>query len=134
MDQHFVSFTTPKTKTMPPVRTETQERMKAALPALRVIHHKYAARVARQATLLHLAAKKLHALQRALEKEATAAAGAGYKEWHDVGYDEHGALAEQTERGETGPGLVDIVDTARAIAHYAGRVAGEAAPPALPSE
>ena len=119
---------------MPPVRTETQERMKAALPALRTIHHKYAARVARQATLLHFAAKKLHALQRALEKEATAAAGAGYKEWHDVGYDEHGALAEQTERGETGPGLVDIVDTARAMAHYAGRVAGEAAPPALPSE
>ena len=29
--------------------------MKAALPALRLIHHKYAARVARQATLLHLA-------------------------------------------------------------------------------
>ena len=51
-----------------------------------------------------MTAKKLHALQRALEKEAEAAAGAGYKEWpghwHDVGYDEHGALAEQTERGE----------------------------------
>jgi hypothetical protein len=64
---------------MPPVRTETQERMKAAVPALLVIHHKYAARVARQATLLHLAAKKLHALQRALEKEATAAAGKGFR-------------------------------------------------------
>ena len=113
-----------------------RERMEAALPALRVIHHKYAARVARQATLLHLAAAKLHALQRALEKEAEVAAGKGYREWHDVGYDEHRPLAEQTERGElpTGPGLVDIVDTARAIAHYAGRVAGEAVPPALPSE
>ena len=74
--------------------------MKAALPALRTIHHKYAARVALQATLLHLTAKKLHALQRALEKEAEAAAGKGYREWHDVGYDEHRPLAEQTERGE----------------------------------
>jgi hypothetical protein len=121
---------------MPPVRTETHERMKAALQGLRLIHHKYAARVAHQATLLHLTAKKLHALQRALEKEATAAAGKGYREWRDVGYDEHGPLAEQTERGElpTGPGLVDIVDTARAIALYAGRVAGEAVAPALPSE
>ncbi len=100
--------------------------MTAALQALRLIHHKYTARVARQATLLHLTAKKLHALQRALEE----------KMWHDVGYDEHRPLAEQTERVElpTGQGLVDIVDTARAIAHYVGRVAGEAVPPALPSE
>ncbi len=88
--------------------------MKAALPALLVIHHKYAARVAWQATLLHMTAKKLHALQRALEKEAAAEAAAGEL--------------------LTGPGLVDIVDTGRAIAMYAGRVAGEAAPPALPSE
>ena len=121
---------------MPPVKTEKQERMKAALPALRTIHHKYAARVARQATLLHMTAKRLQALQRAIEKEAKAVAGVGYKEWHDVGYDMNGPLDEILERGEIpeGPGIVDIVDTARAIATYAGRVAGEAVAPPLPSE
>jgi hypothetical protein len=30
---------------MPPVRTETHEQMKAVLPTLRAIHHKYAAKV-----------------------------------------------------------------------------------------
>ena len=59
--------------TMPPVRTETHERMRAALPALRAIQ----VRGARRATLLHLTAKKLHALQRAMEKATAAAAGAG---------------------------------------------------------
>jgi hypothetical protein len=33
-----------------------------------------------------------------------------------------------------GPGLVDVVELARDIAAYAGRVAGEAVPPPLPSE
>jgi hypothetical protein len=63
--------------------------MKAAVPALRAIHHKYAGRMARQATLLHLTAKKLHALQRALEKEAEEAAGKGAR------YDEHVDKREQ---------------------------------------
>ncbi len=60
-------------------------------------------------------------LRRAIEKEALAEALAGYKEWHDVGYDMHGALEEQTFCGElpTRPGIVDIVDTSRAIAAYA---------------
>jgi hypothetical protein len=39
-------------------------------------------------------------------------------------------------RGEIslGPGIVDILDTSRAIAAYATRVAAEANPPPLPSE
>ncbi len=64
--------------------------------------------------------KELQGLQRAIEKEAWAAAAAEYKEWHYVGYDMHGALEEQTFREElqTGKGIMNIVDTACAIAAY----------------
>ncbi len=50
-----------------------------------------------------------------MKKEARAAAAARYKEWHDVGYDAHGQLEKQAEREDiqAGPGIVDIVDTAR---------------------
>ena len=91
---------------------------------LRKIHHKHAAKVARQAKILHWAAKSLLRTQKQIEKEAVAAAGKDYKLDHSVGFDEHGPLDEQTERGDlpTGPGLVDIVDTARAIEMYASRV------------
>ncbi len=41
---------------MSPFRNETQEQMRAALQALQAIHNKYAAKVARQATLLHMTA------------------------------------------------------------------------------
>ena len=121
---------------MPRVSTATHKRMEAALPALRAIHHKYAARVARQAAVVHLAAKRLLALQKAIEREARAVAGAEYKEWHEVGYEMHESLAEQTERGDlpTGAGIVDLVTTAREIADYAERVAAAREPPTLPSE
>ncbi len=53
-----------------------------------------------------------------------------------VGLDEHGPLADQNERGDMpeGPGRVDIVDTARAMADYAAGVAAEESPHDLPSE
>ena len=121
---------------MPRVITPTHKRMMAALPVLRAIHHKYAVQVARQAAVVHLAAKRLLALQKAIEREALAVAGPEYKEWHDVGYDTYGSLQEQTEQGETplGAGIVDLVTTARQSADYAGRVAAEREPPTLPSE
>ncbi len=46
------------------------------------------------------------------------------------------AIHQQNYRGEIalGPGIIDILDTSRAIAAYATRVAAEAIPPPLPSE
>ena len=121
---------------MPRVSTATHKRMMEALPALRTIHHKYAARVARQAAVVHMAAKRLVALQKAIEREAEAVAGQEYREWHDVGYDTYGSLKEHTDEGETqlGAGLADLVETAREIVRYAERVAAEREPPTLPSE
>ena len=141
VDQHFHlkthhPNTTKRQKEMPRVITPTQKRMEAALPALLAIPHNYAAQVARQVAAVHLAAKRLLALQKAIEREARGAAGAEYKEWHDVGYNMHGSLHEQTGRGDlpSGVGLVDMVDTAREIMDYAGRVAAEREPLPLPSE
>ena len=75
-------------------------------------------------------------MQKQIELEAIAIAGEDYKLDHSVGFDEHGPLDEQTERGDlpTGPGLVDMVDTAREIEMYASRVASEKVQLPLPSE
>ena len=67
MDQHFHS--------KPP--HQNSQRMEVVLPTLCAIHYKCAARVARQAQVLELAAKKMVALQRQLEAEAAAGRGRG---------------------------------------------------------
>ena len=104
--------------------------------ALRKLHHDNAPKVARLARILQLTAERLHKIHVKIDKEAIRIAGKNYKDDHSVGFDEHGPLDEQTHRGDlpTGPGIVDIMDTARAMASYAGRVAAEATPLTLPSE
>jgi hypothetical protein len=107
------------------------------LHALRAIHHKNAAKAARLALIIHRASKSLLNLHAKMDKEARIAAGAHYKkEGHQIDFNKYDTLAEQSYRGEIpeGPGIVDILDTSRAIAAYARRVAAEANPPPLPSE
>ncbi len=82
-------------------------------------------------------AKKLLKLQREIEREAAAIAGAAYKECHDVSFDEYGSMESQRTIDDgaiRGPGLVDVVELASSIATYAARVAAAATPPPLPSE
>ncbi len=100
--------------------------------ALRKLHHDNAPNVARLARILHLTAKRLHRIHVKIDKEAIRIAGKNYKDDHDVGFDAHGPMEKQTH--PMGPGIVDIMDTACAMAHYAGRVAAEATPLTLPSE
>ena len=107
------------------------------LNALRAIHHKHAAKAARLALIINRASKSLLNLDVKMEKEARVVAGAHYKkEGHQIDFNKYDPLAEQNYRGEIseGPGIVDILDTSRAIAAYATRVAAEANPPPLPSE
>ncbi len=54
-----------------------------------MVHHKHAAKIAAHARVVRLHAQKLLKLQREIEREAAAIAGADYKECHDVGYDEY---------------------------------------------
>jgi hypothetical protein len=70
-----------------------------------------------------------------IHKEAIAVVGKYYEDNYQVGFNKHGSLADQTENCDfpTGSGIVEIVDTARAMAAYVARVAGKATPP-LPSE
>ena len=110
---------------------------KAQALKLRVIHHKHAGQVAAHARLVRMHARKLLKLQKEIEREAVAIAGAAYKEYHDVGYDEYGSMESQRAVDDgcvAGPGLVDVVELASSIATYAARIAAEATPPPLPSE
>jgi hypothetical protein len=98
--------------------------------ALRKLHRDNAREVKRLARKLHLTAQRLHKIHVRIDKKAIRIAGKNYKDYHDVGFDEHGPMDEQTH--PLGPGIVDIMDTARAMKKYAGRVA--ATPLTLPSE
>ncbi len=66
-------------------------------------------------------------LYKKIHKEAITTTGEYYKNDHQMGFDKHGPLAYQTENSDLpGLGIVNIVDTARAMAAYAAsaRVAG----------
>jgi hypothetical protein len=86
----------------------------ARLADPRVVHHGPAAKVARLAHLLHTVSKNLPTLHRLMHKEAVAIAGECYTKEDRVGFDEHGPSAHAY--APTCPGLVDLVDTARAMA------------------
>ena len=110
---------------------------KAQALKLRVIHHKHAGQIAAHARIVRIHARKLLKLQKEIEREAVAVAGASYREYHDVGYDEYGSMESQRaidDGSVAGPGLVDVVELASSIATYAARIAAEATPPPLPSE
>jgi hypothetical protein len=96
---------------------------------LRVVHYKHAAKIAAHARIVHLHAKKLLKLEQEIKSEAVAIAGPDYKEYHDLGYDEHGSMESQRavdDGSVNGPGIVDVVEIASSIATYAGRIATEA--------
>jgi hypothetical protein len=105
-----------------------------ALLALRAVRHKHAAKVARLARLVHWAAKSLLRTHKQMAREADAIVGRHCT--HTVGFDEHRPLDEQLELGAlpTGPAIIDIVDTARAMERDAASVAAQAVPPKLLSE
>jgi hypothetical protein len=104
---------------------------------LRALHHKHAAKVAAHARVVCLHAKKLLKLQREIEREASAIAGADYKESYDVGYDAYGSMESQRAVDDgaiVGPGLVNVVKLAASITTYVERVAASATLLQLPSE
>ena len=122
---------------MPTAPQEADGRHNHRLLALRAIHHKHAAKAARLALIIHGASKSLLNLHAKMHREAIVVAGAHYKkEDHKIDYNQYDALEEQNYLGEIalGPGIIDILDTSRAIAAYATRVADAAIPPPLPSE
>ncbi len=103
----------------------------ATTRALRVVHHKHAAKIAAHVRVVHLHSQKLLKLEREIEREAAAIAGADYKEYFVIGYDEHGSMENQraVDNGAImGPGLVDVVELASSIVTYAARVASAANP------
>ncbi len=86
---------------------------------------------------MRLHAKKLLRLQRQIEREAAAIAGADYKESYGIGYDEYGSMESQhavDDGAIVGPGLIDVVELAASITTYAGSVAAKATPRHLPSK
>ncbi len=107
-----------------------------AILKLRDLHKKDAAKVARLARIIELSAKRLVKIQRDTVNKAKELAGNDYEDYHTVGFDAHGSIDEQNDRSEpvSGPGFVDIMDTTRATADYAQRVAESTPPLSLPSE
>ncbi len=103
---------------------------------LRKVHQENAAKVGRLARIIEMCAKRLIKLQNKTDRKAKAIAGKHFKFFHTVGFDEHGPLEDQIERGDlpTGAGFIDIMDTARATADYAEFVARTKPPPPLRSE
>ncbi len=120
-----------------PKTRKTERTLDSEARALRVVHHKNAAKVAAHAYIIHWHAKRLVKLQAKIVEEARAIAGDDYKEHHDVGYDVYGSMESQrrVDDGQIiGTGFSDVVEMAREVAVYATRVAAYAVPPPLPSE
>ncbi len=93
------------------IKTARDARIKQEALALRAVHLKQAAMAAR---LAHLSIN----LHKEMHMEARAIAGEYNTNNLQVGFDEHGPLADQTENCNlpTGQGIVDIVDTAQPMA------------------
>jgi hypothetical protein len=110
--------------------------------ALRKVRHSNAAQVARECRKMALAAKRLIAIHKQMEREGRAIAGDGFKALHELPFMEVRRMAKRaTPEGHYDsqvptdePGLVDIVVLADDIARWAGECAAEAEPPKLPSE
>ena len=103
---------------------------------LRKLHQKHARAVARTARMIEKLANRLVRLQRETVREAKAIAGNKYEVDHAVGFDAHSPIDKKNTKYEpdTGPTFVDIMNTARATANYAERVAEATPPLPLPSE
>ena len=74
-----------------------------------------------------------------INTESIAIAGPAYEEYHTVGFDANGSIAEQQQDTDTGcavsgAGLADVLQMANDMANRAGRVASCAVPAPLHSE
>ncbi len=101
---------------------------------LRVVRHKYAARIAAHA---HAMERHAHMLVRLHSRIKTIAiAGPAYEEYHTVGFDANGSIVEQQHDTDTccevsGAGLADVFQMANDMANRAGKVAACTVPPPL---
>ena len=111
-----------------------QERKERELHQLRTLRHKYAPKVAQQARVLELAAKKLIQLHKELDNEAKVIAGDKYKEDHELEFMYAGSTADLGDEDNWAPGLEDIHTLAADTARWAGECAAETEAPPLPSE
>jgi hypothetical protein len=74
-----------------------------------------------------------------INTESIAIAGPAYEEYHTVGFDANGSIAEQQQDTDTsgtvsGPGLAYVFQMANNMSNRAGKVAACAVPPPLHSE
>jgi hypothetical protein len=116
--------------------------IKPELVALRKLRHSYAAQVQREARKMALAAKRLIAIHKQMDRRGRAIAGKDFAEKHELPFMEVRSIAKRAKLGEEcdsrvepdEPGLEDIAVLGDDIGRWAGECAAEAAPPQLPSE
>ena len=103
---------------------------------LRRVHKKHAREIALVARAIEQLVARLIELNNNAVNESNAVVGNDSVNVYTFGFDEHGSIDEQIERDETinGPGFVDLLNTARATANYAQRVAETTPPLLLPFE
>jgi hypothetical protein len=95
--------------------------------------HKYAARIAVHARAVERHAHKLLRLHARIKAEAVTIAAPDYEEYHTVGFDAHGSIAEQQQDTDTGgavsgAGLADVLHMANDMANRAGKARPAPAP------
>ncbi len=107
---------------------------------LRVVNHKYTARIAKHARAVRRHAKALIRLHDQIRTEAVALAGPDYARFHcNLGFEPLASIAKQSnsdewERYVFGAGLIDIYNAAGFMAEDAGEFAACTRPPKLSSE
>lgn len=105
--------------------------------ALRGVRHTYAPKIAQQARIMAMAAKKIRKLESDMAMEAKLIAGAAYEENHTITFDGHGSIENQLEifgEVQNGAGIEDIERKALEMAKEAEEVAEHQDPPPLPYE
>ncbi len=117
-------------------RESAMEKVAREAKALRVLRAKHAAAIARQATIVLIAARELERIHKDMDMEAQAIAGRNYLGDHCVSFNEDGSIDEQLENRGTvrGAGIQDVVRMASEMAQEATAVENAKGEAKLPSE
>jgi hypothetical protein len=117
-------------------KESAMEKVANEAKALRVLRAKHAAAIARQATIVLIAARELERIHKDMDTEAQAIAGRNYACNHTISFDDNGSIQEQLENVGTvrGAGIEDVMNMARCMAEDANYVEGAKGEAKLPSE
>ena len=110
----------------PPPRDRRAVVLAKQAASLRVVRHKYAARLAVAARLLQVAAKEIHTLNAAIHKESKAVAGRDYAADHTVDFEPCPSIAAQLDDDiceVRGAGIDDVCEYAQSVLDEAVAVA-----------